>query len=145
MKKTVLVLALLSTNFCFAQTQYPFQNTALDPASMVKWAQTTESVLESDEHKAHSLKMARQSLVLLKNEANTLPLKKAIKKIAVVGPNAHNAVAVLGNYNGKPSTIVTALQGIRDKLGRSVEVVYEKAINFTNDTLEGGVKLILRR
>ncbi|HEX8315740.1 MAG TPA: glycoside hydrolase family 3 C-terminal domain-containing protein, partial [Flavisolibacter sp.] len=65
----------------------------------------------------------------------TLPLKKSIKKIAVVGPNADNAIAVLGNYNGTPSNIVTALQGIRNKVGNGVEVIYEKAVNFTNDTL----------
>jgi beta-glucosidase len=106
-----------------------------DPPSMVKWAQTPESVLERPEHKAHALKMARQSIVLLKNENNTLPLKRTIKKIAVLGPNADNSIAVLGNYNGIPSNIVTALQGIKDKTGNNVEVVYEKAINFTNDTL----------
>jgi beta-glucosidase len=106
-----------------------------DPPSMVKYAQTPVSVLESPEHKAHSLKMARQSIVLLRNENNTLPLKKNLKKIAVVGPNADNPIAVLGNYNGIPSDIVTALQGIKSKAGNGVEVVYEKAINFTNDTL----------
>ena len=106
-----------------------------DPPSMVKYAQTPESVLESAPHKAHSLKMARQSIVLLRNENNTLPLKKNIKKIAVVGPNADNSIAVLGNYNGMPSNIVTALQGIQNKLGNNAEVVYEKAVNFTNDTL----------
>lgn len=106
-----------------------------DPSSMVKYAQTPASVLESPEHKAQALKMARQSIVLLKNENNTLPLKKNLKKIAVIGPNADNAIAVLGNYNGMPSNIVTALQGIRNKLGNSVKIVYEKAVNFTNDTL----------
>lgn len=106
-----------------------------DPPSMVPFAQTTASVLEAAEHKAHSLKMARQSMVLLKNEGNTLPLKKSIKKIAVLGPNADNRIAVLGNYNGIPTEIVTALQGIKNKVGQDVEVIYEKAINFTNDTL----------
>ncbi|MGZ3881957.1 MAG: glycoside hydrolase family 3 C-terminal domain-containing protein [Flavisolibacter sp.] len=106
-----------------------------DPASMVKYANTPESVLESAEHKAHALKMAQQSIVLLKNDNNTLPLKKTIKKIAVVGPNADNPIVVLGNYNGTPSHVVTALEGIKNKLGNGVEVVYEKAINFTNDTL----------
>lgn len=74
-------------------------------------------------------------MVLLKNEGNTLPLKKSIKKIAVLGPNADNRIAVLGNYNGIPTEIVTALQGIQNKVGEGVEVIYEKAINFTNDTL----------
>lgn len=106
-----------------------------DPPSMVPFAQTPASVLERDEHKVHALKMARQSIVLLKNEGNTLPLKKTVKRIAVIGPNADNAIAVLGNYNGIPSNIVTALQGIKNKLGNNAEVVYEKAVNFTNDTL----------
>jgi beta-glucosidase len=52
-----------------------------DPPSMVKYAQIPASILESPEHAAHSLKMARQSIVLLKNENNTLPLSKKIKKI----------------------------------------------------------------
>ncbi|MET0392047.1 MAG: glycoside hydrolase family 3 C-terminal domain-containing protein [Chitinophagaceae bacterium] len=113
-----------------------------DPAAMVKYAQTPASVLESAPHKAHALKMARQSIVLLKNDTmagqahSVLPLdKKKIKKIAVLGPNADNAVAVLGNYNGIPSRIVTVLQGIREKLGPGAVVQYEKAIGYTNDTV----------
>jgi beta-glucosidase len=106
-----------------------------DPASMVKYANAPASTLESAEHKAHSLKMAQQSIVLLKNRNNTLPLKKTLRKVVVVGPNADNPIAVLGNYNGTPTKIVTALQGIKDKLGSNTEVVYEKAIQFTNDTL----------
>jgi beta-glucosidase len=106
-----------------------------DPVSMMKYAQTPETVLESADHKALALKMAQESIVLLKNENNTLPLKKTIKKIAVVGPNADNAIAVLGNYNGTPSQTISALQGIKNKLGNNVEIVYEKAVNFTDDTL----------
>jgi beta-glucosidase len=106
-----------------------------DPPSMVKYAQTPASVLESTGHKAHSLKMARQSIVLLRNENKVLPLRKNIRKIVVLGPNADNPISVLGNYNGTPSEIVTALQGIRNKVGNQAEVVYEKAVNFTNDTL----------
>jgi len=106
-----------------------------DPVSMVKYAQTPSSVLESAEHKAQALKMAQQSIVLLKNENNTLPLSKKIKKIIVLGPNADNSIAVLGNYNGTPSSIVTLLSGIKEKVGNAVEVVYEKAVNYTNDTL----------
>ncbi len=106
-----------------------------DPPSVVKYAQTPASVLESPEHQAHALKMARQSIVLLKNQNNTLPLSKTLKKIVVLGPNADNSIAVLGNYNGTPSKITTLLQGIKDKVGKNTNVVYEKAINFTNDTL----------
>lgn len=106
-----------------------------DPVSMVKYAQTPSSVLESDAHKAHALKMAQQSIVLLKNNNNTLPLKKSIKKIVVVGPNADNRVAVLGNYNGIPSQIVTVLDGIKAKVGKNVEVVFERGTTFVHDTL----------
>lgn len=106
-----------------------------DPVSMVKYAQTPFSVLESDAHKAHALKMAQQSIVLLKNENNTLPLSKKVKKIAVLGPNVDNTIAMLGNYNGIPSKTVSVLEGLKNKLGKDVELVYEKAINFTNDTL----------
>ena len=106
-----------------------------DPPSVVKYAQTPDSELESPVHKAHSLKMAEQSIVLLRNENKTLPLSKNIKRIAIIGPNADNSIAVLGNYNGTPSRISTALDGIRNKLGRGAEIFYEKAINFTNDTL----------
>jgi beta-glucosidase len=106
-----------------------------DPSSTVPYAQTPLSVLESPEHKAQALKMARQSIVLLKNENNVLPLSKKIKKIVVLGPNADNKISVLGNYNGTPSKIVTLLGGIKEKLGNDVEVKYEKAINYTNDTL----------
>lgn len=106
-----------------------------DPTSMVKYAQTPASVLESPAHRAHALKMAQQSIVLLKNENNILPLKKTIKKIAVLGPNANNQISVLGNYNGTPSKIISLFAGLKEKLGNSVEIIYEQAINFTNDTM----------
>ncbi|WP_127132779.1 glycoside hydrolase family 3 C-terminal domain-containing protein [Pseudoflavitalea rhizosphaerae] len=106
-----------------------------DPPSMVPYTQIDESVLESEAHKAHSLKMAKQSIVLLKNQNNTLPLKRSIKKIALIGPNADNPIAVLGNYNGMPSEIITVLKGLQRKLGKDVEIIYEKAVNFTDDSL----------
>src|SRR4030095_12095630 len=106
-----------------------------DPPSMVKYAQTPASALEAPEHKALALKMAQQSIVLLKNENNVLPLKKTIKKIAVLGPNADNHISVLGNYNGNPSKVVSLLDGLKEKLGSNVEIIYEPAINFINDTM----------
>jgi beta-glucosidase len=106
-----------------------------DPVAKVKYAQTPSSVLESLPHRAHALKMARESIVLLKNENHILPLAKRIKKIAVIGPNADNQIAQLGNYNGIPSKTITVLDGIKQKLGNNTEIIYEKALNFTNDTL----------
>lgn len=106
-----------------------------DPVSMVKYAQTPASTLESPEHQALALKMARESMVLLRNQNKTLPLSKTLKKIVVLGPNADNNISLLGNYNGVPSKLTTILQGIKNKVGANTEVVYEKAVNFTNDTL----------
>ncbi|MCG2614302.1 glycoside hydrolase family 3 C-terminal domain-containing protein [Terrimonas sp. NA20] len=112
-----------------------YQLGMFDPVSMVPYAQTPASVLESQPHQAHALKMAQQSIVLLKNTNNTLPLNKNIRKIAIVGPNADNRISVLGNYNGIPSKIATVVDGLREKLGSNVEIIYEKGVNFTNDTL----------
>ena len=106
-----------------------------DPVSMVKYAQTPTSVLESKPHSDHALKMARESIVLLKNENKTLPLSKKLKKIVVLGPNADNKIAILGNYNGTPSRTTTVLQGIKDKLPKDCEVIFDKAVNFTDNTI----------
>jgi len=107
-----------------------------DPPEMVKYAQIGTNVLESPEHKAQALKMARQSIVLLNNQNHILPLSKHLKKIAVIGPNADNDLSILGNYNGKPSQLVTALQGIKAKLGSGTEVIYEKGTDFVGDLNE---------
>jgi beta-glucosidase len=106
-----------------------------DPSSKVKYAQINESVLEAPEHQAHALKMAQQSIVLLRNENNTLPLSRNIRKIAVLGPNADNSLVLLGNYNGTPTRIITVLEGLKQKLGANTEIIYEKAIDYANDTL----------
>jgi beta-glucosidase len=106
-----------------------------DPVSMVSYARTPDSIIESSKHQALALKLARESMVLLRNEGKVLPLSKNLKKIVVLGPNADNSIAVLGNYNGIPSKMTTILKGIREKLSNKTEVVYEQAINFTNDTL----------
>ena len=68
---------------------------------------------DSQEHRQVSLRAARESIVLLKNEHHVLPLKKDIKKIAVIGPTADSYLMLLGNYNGTPSKDVTPLQGIK--------------------------------
>jgi len=106
-----------------------------DPASMVKYANTPISILENEEHKAHALKMARASMVLLRNENHTLPLRKNLKKLVILGPNADNEIAVLGNYNGIPSKITTVLAGIKDKVDKNTQIVFEKAVSFANDTI----------
>jgi beta-glucosidase len=105
-----------------------------DPDKRVPYAATPISVLESPQHKAHALKMAQQSIVLLKNENNLLPLdKRQIKKIAVTGPNADSESVLLANYYGTPSEITTLLEGIKANVRGDVEVVYEKGVNLTDN------------
>ncbi|MEY4135210.1 MAG: hypothetical protein RL386_1560 [Bacteroidota bacterium] len=106
-----------------------------DPPEQVPFAAIPETAMDLPEHRAHALEMARKSLVLLKNEHQTLPLSKKLKKIAVIGPNADNEIAQLGNYNGIPSATVSVLEGIRNKLGPEVEVIFEPAVSYTGDTL----------
>src|SRR6185312_7767729 len=112
-----------------------------DPVSMVKYAQIPITNLESEPHKEHALKMARQSIVLLRNENNVLPLNKNIKHIAILGPNADNGNTQLGNYNGMPSAVTTVLQGIKEKL-KNADVFYSRATDFVSITPEDFSKLI---
>ena len=105
-----------------------------DPVDRVPYANIPITALEADAHKAHALKMAQESMVLLRNQDNLLPLNKQnIKKIAVVGPNADDKSVLLANYYGYPSKITTVLDGIRQKAGNDIEVIYKKGVNLTDN------------
>jgi beta-glucosidase len=97
-----------------------------DPADSVKYTSIPYSVVDSKEHRQLALDIARKSIVLLKNANNTLPLKKDLRTVAVIGPNADDSALLLGNYNGTPSYTVSPLQGIRSKLGTTTTVLYTK-------------------
>jgi beta-glucosidase len=111
-----------------------FKMGMFDPDSRVPYAKTSVAVLEAPEHKAHALKVAQQSIVLLKNENKTLPIDKSkVKKIAIVGPNADSESVLLANYYGYPTEITSLLEGLRAKAGNDVEIVYKKGVNLTDD------------
>ena len=95
-----------------------------DPPEMVKYTKIPYSVVDSKEHHELALKAAQESIVLLKNENNILPLKKDIGTIAVIGPNSDEWMMLLGNYNGIPSDPITPLRGIREKLSGHSKVLY---------------------
>jgi len=95
-----------------------------DPPGNVKYTQTKYELLDSPKHRKLAAQTARKSLVLLKNEKNLLPLKKTLKRIAVIGPNADAREVMLGNYSGTPPYIITPLDGIRAKVGRRTQVDY---------------------
>ena len=102
-----------------------------DPPEMVPFARIPFSENDSPAHRALSLKAARESIVLLKNEHNALPLKKDLKTISVIGPGADTQDVLLGNYNGQPSKYVTLLAGVRDKVSPATKVLYSAGMYKT--------------
>lgn len=78
---------------------------------------------DTPEHHALSRKMAEASMVLLKNEGGLLPIKGNPRTIAVIGPNADSADALVGNYYGTPSKPVTVLDGLRARYPQA-KIVY---------------------
>jgi beta-glucosidase len=95
---------------------------------LVKYAQTRDSENDSEPHRQLALKIARETMVLLKNDG-TLPLAPSVKKIAVVGPLADEIRVLEGNYNATPSRATTALDGIRKQFP-GAEVIFEPGTNF---------------
>jgi beta-glucosidase len=97
-----------------------------DPADRVAYARIPFSILDQPSHKALAREVARESMVLLKNANNTLPLRKDLGTVAVIGPNADQWLMLLGNYNGVPSETITPLEGIRRAVGQRTKVLYAR-------------------
>jgi len=79
------------------------------------WDNLDLSIVESEEHKAVSLQMAHETIVLLQNKDNVLPLQTS-QKIALIGPNAADAEMMWGNYNGIPTTSVSLLDAMQARV-----------------------------
>ncbi|HEV7893257.1 MAG TPA: glycoside hydrolase family 3 C-terminal domain-containing protein [Pyrinomonadaceae bacterium] len=97
----------------------------LDPPALVPYASIKDAgdPWLTEKHKSLARLVTQKSIVLLKNEKNTLPLDRGrLKSIAVIGPRADEVL--LDWYSGTPPYTVTPLQGIRDKVGPGVEVRY---------------------
>jgi len=102
-----------------------------DPDEKVPYAQTPESEIDSAPHRELALKIARESMVLLKNDG-VLPLAPSMKKILVVGPLAESVQVLHGNYAGTASHAVTALEGIRKQFA-GAQVSFEPGTNFLRE------------
>jgi len=90
-----------------------------DPQEMVPYARISATENDTEAHRQLALQAARESIVLLKNRDNFLPLKGTYRNIAVIGPDADDLDALVGNYNGTPSKPVTILEGIRKRFAQS--------------------------
>ncbi len=109
-----------------------------DPDDQVPYAQIPFSVVDSAKHRELALEVARQSLVLLKNENKLLPLDKdKITSIAVIGPNADNTLVLTGNYMGTPAAPVSVLAGIRALVSPGVQVNYARGSDILDRSQEG--------
>ena len=94
-----------------------------DPFDSVPYSKISPDVIDSPAHRAIALKVAQQSMVLLKNQNHLLPLDKTkVKRIAVLGPCADQAIK--NGYNGRQPVMVTALQGLKDRAAPGAEVLF---------------------
>ncbi|MGH9470104.1 MAG: glycoside hydrolase family 3 C-terminal domain-containing protein [Terriglobia bacterium] len=109
-----------------------FKNPYVDPQRAVK-------VAHSSAHQQLALQAAREGIVLLKNENGLLPLKKTLKSIAVIGPDADDARNQLGDYTPRVilQHVTTILEGIRQKVGPRTNVVYQKGCGVTGGDRSG--------
>ncbi len=102
----------------------------MDDPSLVEWSKIPYSAMDSKEHRQIAVDMARQTIVLLQNKNNVLPLQKNKERIAIIGPNADNEPMMWGNYNGTPNHTITILDGIKTK---QKKLFYTKGCDLTYD------------
>lgn len=108
-----------------------------DPQEQVAYAQIPYEINDSADHRALALRAALESMVLLKNADNILPLDSAVRTIAVIGPNADDKEVLWGNYNGIASQTVTPLQGIRKRVSADTVVRYTPGCDLLDSSTEG--------
>ncbi|WP_300935749.1 glycoside hydrolase family 3 protein, partial [uncultured Muribaculum sp.] len=103
-----------------------------NPSKPLNWDKQFPS-WQSPGHVALARDMSRQSIVLLKNDDNLLPLSKSVKTIAVIGPGADNLQ--LGDYSGKtlPGQLKSVLDGIKGAVSPSTKVIHAQGCSFTTD------------
>ena len=107
-----------------------------DPEDKVPYNRIDHTQVDSPAMQELNLRVAEKILVLLKNKDNILPLDaNALKTIAVVGPNADNRKALVGNYEGTASRYFTVLDGLHEYLGDKVEIRYSQGCHLYADKI----------
>jgi beta-glucosidase len=103
----------------------------MDNDAIVPWTKIPASVINNEEHRKLALDMALESMTLLQNKNNILPLSKR-GKIAVIGPNANDKPMLWGNYNGTPVRTISILDGISSKISAD-KFFYDKGCDLIED------------
>jgi beta-glucosidase len=134
------VRRLLRAKFALGLFEHPYVDAA-----------RADSISGAASHRALALEAARQSIVLLRNENNALPLRAdSVRRIAVIGP--HAGETLLGGYAGTPRFSVSILEGIRQRASAGATVRYAEGVRLTEDSTFtrdsqphlGGVRSITR-
>lgn len=108
-----------------------------DPPDRVPFNNIPYEINDCAQHRELAGEMARESIVLLKNEDNLLPLNQdKLSSIAVIGPNADSKKVLLGNYYGRPSRYITALEGIQNKVGDQTRVYYAHGCDLSTQATD---------
>ena len=112
-----------------------FELGMFDPADRLPWAKLGENVISSEEHNELATQAARESMVLLENKGNVLPISKNLKKLAVIGPNINDVELLNGNYGGTPTEAHqhSLLYGIQQAVSGGTEVFYKKACELDDE------------
>lgn len=109
-----------------------------DPQEQVPFSAIDYGVVDCEKHRQLNERVAKKSVVLLKNENAVLPLDKtAVQTIGVIGPNANNRKALVGNYEGTASEYITILEGIQAYVGDEVRVLYSEGCHLCKDRIQG--------
>ena len=111
-----------------------FELGEMDEPSLNPWSKLGPELLSSKEHQQTALEMARQTMTLLQNRNNALPLQKG-EKVALIGPNFDDQVLMWGNYNGTPNTTASLLTGLKEKVGKKVAVSFQGCDKVSNQVL----------
>mgnify|MGYP005836709645 CR=1 FL=1 len=113
-----------------------------DPPKNVPYTKIPPNIVNCEKHRKLARQMARESIVLLKNEKNLLPLKKDLKCILVAGPIKEDIRPLQGNYYGYSPNMVTLMQGLVGAVSPGTKVTFIKGCDLTGDRPidEGGIK-----
>lgn len=111
-----------------------------DDKNSSRYASYGADSIANNYHRSLARKMAQQSMVLLKNDNNILPLdKNKYPAIMIVGPNAASLDALIGNYHGVSNNAVNFVEGITTAAGVGTRIEYDMGCDYKDTSRFGGI------